>query len=273
MYKKLLIEAGGGIISRSQQSEQAEAATIAIGLGGTGISCLRELKKEVYNKLKPDNGEESVVPEYKHIKFLAVDTDKDSLGANGDLDAIDSNTEFFDISCNDINGLLTSIQELKGSHPELGWLCTGDVTKGKKGLSIYSAEAGAGGVRQIGRLLLIQKSSNFVRKITNIIKTAVTDLPAGSPINIHIFTGMGGGTGAGTFLDVCYLIQYVLQEENFIGRTETCGYFFLPDVNIANYVNEETEKYVKVNGFASMKELDYCMNFHRNGGDWNPSLK
>ena len=79
MYNKLLVSAGGGIISRSQQSEQVEAATIAIGLGGTGISCLRALKKEVYNKLKPDLSAGDI-PTYSHIKFLAVDTDKSSLG-------------------------------------------------------------------------------------------------------------------------------------------------------------------------------------------------
>ena len=96
MYNKLLISAGGGIVSRSQQSEQDNVATIAIGLGGTGIDCLRLLKREVYDKLKPDNGEDSVIPRYDHIKYLAVDTDKKSLGTTKELNSIDENTEYFD---------------------------------------------------------------------------------------------------------------------------------------------------------------------------------
>lgn len=91
MYKKLLISAGGGIISRDQQAEQNEAATIAIGLGGTGISCLRALKKEVYDRIKPDV-DNPLIPNYKHIKFLAIDTDKSSLGDTGTIDTLDSNT-------------------------------------------------------------------------------------------------------------------------------------------------------------------------------------
>ena len=54
IYKKLSIAAGGGIIDQYQQAEQEECANIFIGLGGTGISCLKEVKKQVYNRLKPD---------------------------------------------------------------------------------------------------------------------------------------------------------------------------------------------------------------------------
>lgn len=267
MYNKLLISAGGGIISRNQQSEQAEAATIAIGLGGTGISCLRELKKEVYNKLKPD-ADNSDIPNYKHIKFLALDTDAGSLGDTGSIDTIDSNTEFFNISCPDITGLLDRITTLK-NEPHLKWLKTADPKSGISGLSILNASAGAGGVRQIGRLLLLQSSRAFTQKLEQIITAARAGLPGDVPLNIHIFTGLGGGTGAGTFMDVCYLVQYVLKKAGLYGQAQTCGFFFLPDVNVSKAPSTEVKEYVKINGFAAMKELDYAMNYSSNGGEWN----
>ena len=267
MYNKLLISAGGGIISRNQQSEQAEAATIAIGLGGTGISCLRELKKEVYNKLKPD-ADNSDIPNYKHIKFLALDTDAGSLGDTGSIDTIDSNTEFFNISCPDITGLLERITTLK-NEPHLKWLKTADSKSGQQGLSILNASAGAGGVRQIGRLLLLQSSKAFTQKLEQLINSARSGLPGNAPLNIHIFTGLGGGTGAGTFMDVCYLVQYVLKKAGLYGQAQTCGFFFLPDVNVSKAPSTEVKEYVKINGFAAMKELDYAMNFATNGGEWN----
>ena len=55
----------------------------------------------------------------------------------------------------------------------------------------------------------------------------------------------------------------------FRGMAQTCGYFFLPDVNLANVADAKTQEYIKSNGFASMQELDYCMNLEVNGGSWD----
>ncbi len=264
MYNKLLISAGGGIISRLQQAEQDDCATIAIGLGGTGISCLRSLKKEIFTRVKPDSGS-SLVATYKHIKFLAVDTDRSSIGDTGSVDTLDGNTEFFNISCPDIHGLLANAHLLQ-QDASLQWLITKNAQQNGNGLSIHSAEAGAGGVRQIGRLLLLQNCQKFVTKLTHMITEARTGLMGNPNINIHIFTGLGGGTGAGTFLDVCYIVQHVLGQLGLAGQAYTCGYFFLPDVNLAKGV---TNEYIKSNGFASMKELDYVMNYDNNGGQWD----
>ena len=263
MYNKLLITAGGGIISSDQQAEQENCATIAIGLGGTGISCLRTLKKEVFTRVKPDDPD-APIAQYKHIKYLAVDTDKSSLGDTGSIDTLDANTEFFNISCPDINGLLSQAHIL-AQNTSLNWLKTKNTQEDGSGISILSAEAGAGGVRQIGRLLLLQSAKSFVSKLTNIITEARKDLTGSPSLNIHIFTGLAGGTGAGTFIDVCYLVQYVLKQMGLAGQAYTCGYFFLPDVNMANHPTE----YLPINGFAAMKELDYCMNYDNNGGEWN----
>ena len=267
MYKKLLITAGGGIISHNQQSPQAEAATIAIGLGGTGISCLRELKKQVYNKLLPDNVGEAV-PEYKHIRFLAVDTDSSSLGDDGSIDAINKGTEFFNISCKDINGLLENRSVLELNR-YLDWLRLANPAKGVTGLPILSAIDGAGGVRQAGRLLLLEKSYDFKEKVTNLIAAAKRDLPGNADINIMIFTGLGGGTGSGTFLDVCYIVYQALADMNLYGQSQVCGFFFMPDVNLDKVDMDIVRTYIQVNGFAAMKELDYCMNFEKNGDEWN----
>ncbi len=267
MYNKLLISAGGGIISCDQQAEQNESATIAIGIGGTGISCLRALKKEVYNRLRPDKAD-SLVPSYSHVKFLAIDADRSSMADNGNVDALDINSEFFDLSCADISSLLAGASVLK-SKPSLQWLKASATQPDGQGIEIQSAEAGAGGVRQIGRLLLLQNCTAFVQKLTNIITEAKRELRAGTEINIHIFTGLGGGTGSGTFLDVCYLLQHVLGNLGLQGSAQTCGYIFMPDVNIDRVADPMVQEYIKSNGFAAMKEFDYCMNFDMNGGEWN----
>lgn len=78
MYNKLYLARGGGIISEAQQAEQADDAVhLLIGLGGTGIDCLRTIKAQVYNRIKPD-ADSGAVPKYDHIRFLGVDTDDQS---------------------------------------------------------------------------------------------------------------------------------------------------------------------------------------------------
>ena len=273
-YRQLLLSTGGGVISGSQQDEQNKCATIAIGLGGTGVACLRNLKKQIYSRLQPDDPE-ATIPQYSHIRFLAVDSDKSSIGADGAFNSLDETTEFFSISTGDINGLLSKTKTLANT-PECNWLKTENREKGQRGLSILSATAGAGGVRQIGRLLILEKSAEFISRIQRIVQDATRELPGDSEIIIHIFSGMGGGTGSGTFLDVCYLVQEALDRLALKGKALTCGYFFLPDVNLSNPSIEEggaVSRYIKANGFAAMKELDYCMNFHNNHGQWDQEYK
>ena len=259
IYRNLSITAGGGIIAHSTQADQEESANIFIGLGGTGISCLKEVKAQVYNRLKPDD-ETSDVPEYRHIQFLAIDTDESSLGDDGTISTIDKVTEFENIGSADIHAIINNTKTLR-QNPGMKWF--------SENISIQNAEAGAGGVRQIGRLLVIQNVDRIVTAITNKINLARTDLADKRPINIHIFTGMGGGTGSGTFLDICYILKHILEQLSIAGQAQTSGYFFLPDVNLARVNTETVRKYIEINGFAAMKELDYCMNFHNNRGEWN----
>lgn len=261
IIKNLSIVAGGGVFKTNDQANQETGAHILIGLGGTGIDCLKNIKRQVFNRLKPDDVKSSV-KEYKHIRFLALDTDRKALGGNETISAIDPVTEFIDISCNDIHALIER-PDLLYQNPSQRWL--------SDRITIQNAQAGAGGVRQIGRLLVMQNINQIVSKLESTITQAMTGLSSKDPVNIHIFTGMGGGTGSGTFLDICYILHHVLAKNSIFGRAQTCGYFFLPDVNKAKVTVDAVNDYIEINGFAAMKELDYCMNFCNNKGRWTQS--
>ena len=80
VYSKLLLSAGGGIVSATQQADQVKnTATVLIGLGGTGIDALRTIKTQVYARLKVDNPD-AAVPRYQQIRFLGVDSIEESNG-------------------------------------------------------------------------------------------------------------------------------------------------------------------------------------------------
>lgn len=73
-------------------------------------------------------------------------------------------------------------------------------------------------------------------------------------------------TGGGGFLDLCYIVRHVLTE---MGRADALitGHFFLPDVNLSVPsvgLDRLCSAYLKRNGYASLKELDYLMNLKEN---------
>ncbi|MCL1902825.1 MAG: tubulin-like doman-containing protein [Oscillospiraceae bacterium] len=265
MYEKLLLHRDGGIIDARQQYEQDNCAVLAIGLGGTGVDCLKNLKAKVYNRLKPDNPD-STVPEYSHIKFLLVDTDKTGLtNANNkstQISRIDLDTEFFDIShSGDMTKVFEANKKSLSNDPAYKEWLEHDRIK------VKVAAFGAGGVRQLGRYLFMEKVRAFTDEVCAKVRQAMTGL-TDPEVYVHIFSGISGGTGAGIFLDASYLVRHCLKDLGI--SANICGYFFLPDVNLSKPgIDNEASSYIKVNGYASMKEFDYCTNFERNGDKWS----
>jgi hypothetical protein len=154
-----------------------------------------------------------------------------------------------------------SAKEVLKRRPELFWL-------DYENIKIEDASKGAGGIRQVGRFLLVDKAAQPYDKIRSVIQGALVDK---SKLNVHICSGISGGTGSGTFLDICYLVRAILKD---IGKEEAnvFGYFFLPDVNLSvpeALANALRSRYIKVNGYAALKELDYCMNFDKNQDGYN----
>ncbi len=271
VYKRLSLAAGGGIVSALQQAKQAEeTASLLIGLGGTGTDCIRTIKTQVCTRLRPDDPE-AIVPTYSHIRFLGVDTDESQRG-DGSNDQKAQNTgarmaldetEYFSIANAHVDRALKNKRSI-ASRKELEWLRYEDINPGVMG------DAGAGGVRQVGRFMMMDKANAFMARVENELNAACEGLTHRT-VNVHIFAGLGGGTGAGSFLDVCYMVRKVAET---FGAT-VYGYFFLPDVNASRIPldNTHVHSYLPKNGYAALQELDYCMQLHCNGGKFTQVYK
>lgn len=266
VYSKLLLSAGGGIVSTMQQAEQSKnTATLLIGLGGTGIDCLRTIKTQVYSRLRPDDVE-AIVPKYEHIRFLGVDTaertqgdpDEDDCQKAGAQMAL-NDTEFFSIANPHVKRAFSNTKALE-MREELSWLRWEDIPAPDLG------KAGAGGIRQVGRYMMMDKSKSFMSRVEQELNAAKAGL-LDPTVYVHIFSGLSGGTGAGCFLDVCYMVRHIA---NRLGGVTVFGYFYLPDVNLSviPLSNTKTRAYIPKNGYAAMQELDYCMQLQYNGGSF-----
>ena len=266
IYSKLSLRTGGGIVSELQQAEQVKnTAALLIGLGGTGIDCLKEIKKQMRVSIKPDNpGAE--VPVYEHIRFLAVDNENDE-----EKEELFKKEEIFDLSSATIwEGF--SKREVVKKHKELDWMDLDKVSVSPSEWADYQNPGMAFCFRQAGRYRIMEHSDKFLEKLRNLIQYAKAGMEQ-AELNVHVFSGLGGTIGSGTFLDVCYLIRHALKEETGNGRL--FGYFFLPDVTLAKIPKSATlvQYLVSVNGYASLQELDYCMRIRENGGTFTQEYK
>ncbi len=256
IYRDLLLSTDGGIIDRNKLAEQSNIPTLFIGLGGTGIDCLKEVKKAVYNRIKPDDIKTNS-PQYRHIQFLEIDSDEYSAKETGSAFDLNKEDEFLYLACEHLGEPLPSSKSLELFS---------------KDIKLFSARCGSGGIRQVGRLATFINIEKVGNALAHKIEMAISGLSNHS-INIHIITGTGGGTGSGCFLDICYLVRSVLEKLALLSyRTNIFGYLFLPSVNF-NYTTYQIPKHVRdmieANSYAFMKELDECMKFGSNGGEWN----
>ena len=255
VYKDLLLREGGGILPFAQMAEELEdRAAILIGLGGTGIDCLREIRKAVRGRIRPEDPD-AYRKKWRNIHFLAVDSDPES--------GIQEFEQEEQISLYGIpvRQMLWNRNEIK-LKPELDWMDK-DIIAGDL------PEMGTGGIRQIGRFLFMERSDVFLSRMQELLAQAKAEAGAGKPILIHVFTGLGGGTGSGIFLDVCYLIRHITVNHSR-SNVLLSGYFFLPDVDLDKIPPSASVSRSRVmeNGYAAMQELDYCMRLPENDGSF-----
>ena len=258
MYNKLLMAAGNGIENECLKDSQSDwDPAVIIGIGGTGVKALETLKKKLQRNIKMDNNC-SGQPCFSRIRFLAIDSDDFDMWKTN----LDMKSEYISIQKNDY-GRIFGNKDTKNAilnKPQFQWM--------SEDLPILENIYGASAIRQIGRYLLIDKAQEIYDAIKLAIDNAAQDADV-NRLTIHVMAGISGGTGSGCFLDTCYVIRKIL-EDNGYGNASIFGYFFLPDVitsipELSNDTRKRAQNYA--NGYAALRELDYHMDL-TNAKDW-----
>ncbi len=240
-----------------------DAPLLVIGLGGTGADGLLRIKSEFAQRLIPDvNAAGEPMDRPPRTAYLEIDTDLSVLMKKYHGVRIDKNDEFIDLSCDIRYVLGNGGGNLDPSIKR--WLDRKFYMD--QDLIDHAATDGAGTYRQLSRLMLFRNAQVVVSKL-NTIMTKLSTVSAGAPIgrreiNVVICTGLSGGTGSGTFLDMAYLVRHAADMSHFQVKLDL--YAVAPDVTINRQAIADTTKsdIYKVNSFAAMKELDYWMAFN-----------
>ncbi|MHB8128071.1 MAG: tubulin-like doman-containing protein [Mobilitalea sp.] len=248
----------GSLKAIAKKASVLDAPILIIGLGGTGVDAVLKVKRMIYDRIQcfAPGGKWKDKPE--NIEYLVMDTDISN--RNRSIQGIGFNEameEVF-IFTNPKMSVILDNKERFLTKEIRSWI--------SDKLKMDTVIDGAGGVRQIGRLMMSLNINQMVSAIESKIKRVAMRYPNNIPIYVFILSGICGGTGSGTFLDIPYIIRGIVDKPE-IGRiVNNIGLIFLPDVNLEKPGISETKRLsLKRNGFAALKELDYLMNLENTG--------
>lgn len=214
-----------------------------VGLGGTGMNALLHTKKmfvETYGEVPP------------MIGFLGVDTD-------GDAYKKELPSKYGPISLAPNEQTPIQVEDAQAAYvtskQHFGWVHPDNV------FALTAMTKGAGQIRSNGRFALTCNFENLTTKVkdavnritdANIRTNPKYDADFVGDVEVHMVFSLSGGTGAGTFLNMAYVIREAL------GKCKVTGYAVLPDV--FECMSQYGMDRVKPNTYGSIVDLDYFMH-------------
>lgn len=223
---------------RSKSTKLTDAPTLIIGIGGTGVAAAKTVKRKVEQHYHPQEAEK--------LEYLFIDTDEASTaGLKGSDTLVIQNAD-------------TAV--LLREYKEMGPTCNASLFPEIKEwldpeLSPFRVMNGAAGIRQAGRLILFLNIDRVYHMLQQKLdKVAVGRDLQNTRIKVHIFTGIGGGTGSGMFVDISYLIRGLRP------NCEIQGFVFMPDVSCMKPgLHDVHRSNIKRNAWAALREIEQLM--------------
>ncbi len=199
---------------------------LIVGLGGTGGKVIRAFRRaiyEEYRKKEPvvyrreDSGKVVELPHKIKLGYLYIDSDAALMEPNhpswkvpGDTLQLGKASQLLIKGAN-----LTSVLENLGAYPNISpWI--GDRAEWRDILGSVVGEALGGQKRRLGRFLFACKANDATEGFVSKLKHQVDDLRRRSgenTITFHICTGLAGGTGSGSIIDVVAQIRRLYPDD------------------------------------------------------------
>jgi len=257
---------------------------LVIGLGGTGVLTLRHLKARMLA-----SPEGKVPPQ---VKLIAIDTVSEQqqavqLEKESKLAALRTELEpgeYFWVG-GDVYEFAREVAE--GKHPHVGSWFQARTYLDSLPRASFILERGAGQLRQFGRLAVFHDVAAPARSsIKNLIDRAIAEIRTTgykASIDVFLVASVAGGTGAGMFVDMAYLVRKIAETEQTMG-VRLRGFLVLSEAFSA--IPGGVKPSMRARAFACMREnrrfmVDfqyehgYPMYYHEEGGDaiWRSEIR
>lgn len=235
-----------GVVRKNCATAMSDTARIlVVGLGGMGLSSVHYLKKALIGRIGSLRDSD--------IQFLALDTS---------ITDIKGKTEEGPLTMSEVRWMHSgTLAGIMNQQVELRPIAFRDpMPPENSGYNPNFDGQGAGQVRLTGRLTIMDNTT--YNDVVNDLKNAITQLGDFSQrkLEIHVISGVGGGTGSGLCVDIPYIIRHVARDVLRIpeANTRLFGHVYLPNVyDTVPHINIQN---IYRNGYAALKEIDYYMN-------------
>ncbi|MHC1740526.1 MAG: tubulin-like doman-containing protein [Anaerolineaceae bacterium] len=263
---------------------------LVIGLGGTGQWVLTYLKRELIEAYIPDRNNPGLLRENglpKGVRLLSFDTVQERVTKKGHEEEIGGDVRQRKVGSVELENETEYIYYGSGIKPAVNiiwggpqqpnyqayapqkWLKESYPTFNNLPNSVMVATDGAGAVRQVGRMALIEDlrkgNSKILGRIGQEIQAIVDELgPAGIQsataeganqnrrLEVIFVSSLAGGTGAGIFIDIALWCHHIL-DQRFPGATIFRAFLVSPFAFTEPGPNADTGKMAR--SFAAWREL------------------
>lgn len=222
--------------------------TVVIGLGGSGASIVRRLKRRVIQHFPQQY--------LSMFQFMAIDTDEQR---TDDGEVALNDDEFFRIPIFNAAEVIANLD----TNPYLKSWWPKRKRDGKPHPVTFNS-TGAHQQRAIGRLTLFQYLNPDIRqflqqKILESVAFNNNRETAATSAKVYVVGSVAGGTGSGMFLDIAYIMRDEFRAQvNF--PTYVTGLLLMPDVFARELLGRANEiQQTRANSYAALRELNHLM--------------
>lgn len=230
---------------------------LIIGLGGTGGSIIRALRKRIYEEFRSEEPEGNA-----NIEYLYVDSNLVDLNNEEDWQTLGASVQLNPAQRLSINGIGAGVLENLENYPGINsFINKQDQSMLREGIGSIINEGIGGQRRRFGRMLIANNMCGLPQNtFVGQVHSRVRELKMKEDIEdvtFHICAGLGGGTGSGSIIDAISQVRNEFQRtgdnrNNFKIQL----YLYVPEKIIQIPGGEDRNKYYQPNGYAALLELN-----------------